>query len=70
MLNFKIFVESKALPTLAAKNKKSAELWRELSSEQQTVYKEKAAATNAGITGVNVKNECKKIYSLLQDLVS
>ena len=55
---------------MAAKNKKSAELWRELSSEQQTMYKERAAAIKVGITGINAKNESKKIYSLLQDVVS
>lgn len=65
-----IFVESTALPSLAAKNKKSAELWRELSNEQKSIYKEKAAAASIETTGVNVKHECRKIYSLLRDVVS
>ena len=55
MYDFVIFVESTALPTLVAKNKKSAELWRALSDEQKSIYKEKAAATNTGTTEINLK---------------
>ena len=53
MYDFVIFVESTAIPTLVAKNKKSTELWRALSDEQKSIYKEKAAATNTGTTEVS-----------------
>ena len=41
MYDFVIFVESTALPTLVAKNKKSAELWRALSDEQKVFIRRK-----------------------------
>ena len=68
-----LLTESRTLPTLGAKNKKVAELWREFSNEQKEAYKAKAFSTNDGSSTATVKNlksESKKICGYLQDLVS
>lgn len=67
-----LLTESKTLPTLGAKNKKVAELWREFSTEQKETYKQRASTTGVGSSdnSKNLKGESKKICSYLQDLVS
>ena len=69
-----LLTESRTLPTLGAKNKKVAELWKEFSTEQKETYKQKASTTSVGssdncMTAKNLKGESKKICSYLQDLV-
>ena len=63
-------VESQTLPTLSAMNKTSTLPNNQLSTAGQR-DKEKAIVANEGvISGVGVKNEWKRIHSLLQDVVS
>ena len=58
-------LEPKTLPTLITMNKTFTEPNNELSNELRDVHKEKSE----GATSVNVKNEWKRIHSLLQDVV-
>ena len=52
-------------------NKTSTLLNNQLSTGQRDVYKEKIIVANEGVTSdVDVKNEWKRIHSLLQDVVS
>ena len=69
-----LLTEYRTLPTLAAKNKKVAKLWREFSTEQKETYNQASTTSvDSGdncMTAKNLKGESKKICSYLQDLVS
>ena len=58
-------LEPKTLPTLITMNKTFTEPNNELYNELRDVHKEKSE----GATSVNVKNEWKRIHSLLQNVV-
>ena len=61
-----LLVESRALHTLGDKNKKAADSWSELSSEQKEAYRQKASVANVGsgdyyACAKNQKAESKRI---------
>ena len=65
-------VEPQTLPTLTSTTNKASTLPNDqLPNGPRDVYKEKAITANEGVTsGVDMKNEWKRIHSLLQDVVS
>ena len=54
---------------MASLNKESSILWRSLPEEERQRYNEEAKKTSGSLKEVNVKKECKKIVSHLQEVV-
>ena len=55
--------------SLASSNKESSILWRSLPEEERQKYNEDAKKKSGNLKEVNVKKECKKIVSHLQEMV-
>lgn len=63
------FSSGSSSQSLASSNKESSILWRSLPEEERQRYNEEARKTSGSLKEVNVKKECKKIVSHLQEVV-
>ena len=63
------FYSGSTSQSLASSNKESSILWKSLSEEERQKYNEDAKKKSGNLKEVNVKKECKKIVSHLQEMV-
>ena len=64
-----MFSSGSTSQSLASSNKESSILWRSLPEEERQKYNEDAKKKSGNLKEVNVKKECKKIVSHLQEMV-